>query len=143
MMNRGALVKILEEQVAATKPLQSIVVSLIQEPFALSPTMTPADYLEADYTGYAALTVAEAGVGWDDDDGNAVHSFAGCHFQPTGSGVTNNIFGWIAINLNAFAGTTFFIVAGEVFPEPIPMGGITDAIDFVPVVKLGQPVEAA
>jgi len=112
-------------------------IGLFVNDISLTPDMIKADFTEADYTGYAALDADVVGpVTWDDAAGNAVQSFEGVHFQPSGTAVTNVIVGWF-----------LFLEAGELlgaekFPVPISMAGTADAIDFAPVHKIGQPIPA-
>lgn len=136
MLNKEVLRRILSALVIAPNGA-SVTVRLAKAVFVPSADLVLADITEADYTGYLPQMCAEVGVAWDDDDGNAVHSFAGAHFQPTGSVITNTIFGYV---------TTWAPDAGAVevveqvlFPVPIPMESVADAIDVIPLLKIGQP----
>lgn len=113
-------------------------IHLYKEPVVLSSGMTEADFTEANYTGYAVVTADLAGTAWDDVAGNAVLSFEGVHFQPSGSAVGNTIYGWYA-TMDAIDATE--IVRAVEFPAPISMLSVADAIDVSPRIGLGLPTE--
>lgn len=140
MMNRAALIGMADILAGATQPLFEVTVKLIKVAFTPGDTVVIADLTEADYTGYAAQVAAEVGVAWDDNAGNAVISYEGLHFQPTGSAITNTIYGWVATPGITIGGGTPIVAMG-LFDPPRAMEKVADAIDFAPLFKLGQPHE--
>lgn len=115
-------------------------VHLIKTPVSLTPSMVTADFDEADFTGYAAISIDQAGAAWDNDEGDAVLSFDGVHFQPTDAVTPNTIYGYyITTDVAAFGGAGSLLRA-ELFDTPVPMASAADALDFAPVLRVGQPI---
>lgn len=119
--------------------LADATVHLIKEPLTPTPGIEVADLeaIEADYTGYAAVTVDPVGEAWIDEDGNGVLSFQGAHFQPTTpTTVGNTIYGWW---LEGLTGSTFegLVVAVAILSEPIGLESALDALDITPTAKIG------
>lgn len=116
-------------------------IKLFQNDVEPTPDMVFADFTEADYTGYADIDVVAVPVAWDEANGDAALSFEGCHFQPTGSATTNTIYGYYMITGLAAFGGADSVLKAERFPAPIPMLGTMDAIDMVPILRIGQPLD--
>jgi hypothetical protein len=105
-------------------------VHLGQAPFAPTPTSTPSSFTEADYTGYAALTVDGfvgpyvGSLGYPEQIPVSVISFT-----PTGTTVANSIGGyWIVDSLGNYVG-------GEAFSTPIELSGPTTTLSFTPIIQ--------
>lgn len=101
--------------------------------FMPGPASTPADFTEADFTGYAAKDV----TGWTDpqlDPGPASKTLGTnlIEFRPTGTVVTNICTGfWVEGGDGTYLG-------GQAFDAPIPMGTTLDSIAIVAQWNQGQ-----
>lgn len=124
----------------ATKLLGEVTIKLYKAAITLGPGMVAADFTEADYTGYVGQTAGVSGAVWDDPSGNGVQSYVGLHFQPSDDAAPNTIFGWYA--LGKVAPAIGELVWAQEFPEPVTLNNAFDALDFVPVIKIGPPAGA-
>jgi hypothetical protein len=130
-----AMVETLRVTIAAN----DTVIHLIKAPFTPTPNAVVADFDEADYTGYAAIVVDPVGtIAWDDEFLNGVQSFTNAHFQPTGSAVTNTIYGYyVTATVKDLDPDRLIDVI--VLPTPVPLLGTMDALDLVYQFKIGPP----
>jgi len=133
-----ALRKMLDTSVALINA-DTIAIKLFQNDLTPGPNTVVGDFVEADFSGYAVVAVNQVGIAWDDDDGNAAQSFDNAHFQGTTGAVTNTIYGWW------MTGTIDGVTANQLiqakrFDTPIPVNGSMDAIDFIPLLKIGMPL---
>lgn len=127
-------------EAAITASADDVLIVLFKEPVSLTPNMVPTDFVEADFSGYNAAIVTALGPAWDDEGGNAVQSFSAAHFQGTTGVVQNVIFGWY-MQATVVATAPFQLIHAELFDSPIAVNGSMDAIDFVPLLKIGQPAD--
>lgn len=79
--------------------------------------------IEADYTGYAAIPMVQT-LGYVDPAGNAISQSQLLSFQPTGTAVGNQIFGWWVDD-----GTN--VLMGGSLVAPITLDGPTKELAFV------------
>jgi hypothetical protein len=100
-------------------------VKLLKETVELSPTVLLADLVaaEADYTGYAEAAVTWSAVTRGDD---GVIEFLGTvpEFRPTGTVLTNAIFGLFVVD--ALEAVVYMVAAFE--GGPLPMESALDSI---------------
>jgi hypothetical protein len=110
-------------------------IKLAQGPtFAPNPNSVPGDFTEADYTGYAAVTLTTMSA--NSQTGNSFESTSTtvAGFAPSGTAVTNSILGyWVESDGGD-------LLAYEVFPAPIPMQTTLDSIQIVPRWQI-QPAQ--
>lgn len=132
-----SLVRVLDG-FAAIPGWESNHVRLYKTDVALSPAMVAADFTEADYTGYVAQEAVPEGAAYDDEMGNARQALEGLTFRPTGTTITNVIYGYYITAV--FAGSGEVLVAAQSFPEPVTMASALDVLQFFPQYVLGQPV---
>ncbi len=113
-------------------------VHLISAPFTADPTLQIADLTEADYDGYAAVTLATpAATEYLGPLGDVTAVFPTAIFQPTGSTTPNQIYGyWID---SAWGGTGDRPLTIVQFEEPVAMTSPLNALLVDAVVPLGQP----
>lgn len=100
-------------------------IDLLKSPIAATPgyVFDPADV--ADYSGYAqAVVTAWGDVYLDPIGGYSFQTYA--EFQPTGSGVTNTIYGFV---IRAAGGNPEMVVA---FGNPVPMLGTSSFVAVLP-----------
>lgn len=137
MISLPALRAILASTVALFSG-ETVSVHLFKNDLTPGPDVVPGDFTEADFTGYGADTVLFTGTTWDDDNQNAVLSFDSAHFQASGSIITNTIYGyWVETTATELPG----VLIWERFDPPIAIASAADAIDVVPLLKIGLPVE--
>lgn len=122
----------------ASTALDDIDIRLFKSDTQPSPLTVPGDFTEADFTGYAAQPVA-FNVAWDDTAGNAIIWTPSVIFAPSGTAVTNVIYGWYATA--ALGGTGDVVVACERFPSPAAIASIEDAVIVSPLLANNQPVD--
>jgi hypothetical protein len=91
------------------------------------------DFTEADYTGYAAQTVASWGNPFQDIDGKVKMVGPTQQYQPTATTVTNTIYGYYVTN----AGSTVLIYAKQL-DQPIALVTTITALLLTP--EFGWPV---
>lgn len=132
--------RLMVDQLRIQFAVGDVTIHLIAAPFTPTPNAVVADFTEADYTGYAAVNVTEAGpVAWDDELLNGVQSFGAAHFQPTGTTVTNTIYGyWVTMNVLT-GGSVTELVDVMTLKEPVPLLSTADALDIVYLFKVGAP----
>jgi len=117
-----------------------VTLHLFKSVVVLTPNMVTADFDEADFAGYADVDVVKVGTSWDNVEGDAVLSYESAHFQPTDSVTPNTIYGYyLTTDVAAFGGAGSLLRA-ELFDTPVPMLGTFDALDVVPVLRLGEPL---
>lgn len=112
-------------------------VHLFQNNIVVEPTTLLTDLVEADYDGYAAVAIGTVPTLYLGADNNYVAQYAHIAFQPTGSVVSNTVYGyWVE---GTFGGAGAKLGWAARFPEPIFVNGIEDAIIVEPRFIFGQP----
>jgi len=98
-----------------------------------SPDAVEASFTEADYTGYAAQTIADTAWGTPFLAGGTIPTIKGplSEFRPTGTTVTNVVTGWYL--LNAAADT---VIASGLFAAPVSLLSPSTALFMVPEFQL-------
>ena len=102
-------------------------IHLAKPPFTPNPTSDPASFTEADYTGYAAVTI----TAWDNPaltpaDLAEIVGTTVAQFRPTGTTVTNSIAGFWVLDA---AGDFVF---AQVFSTPVALTGPNTVLSIVP-----------
>jgi len=92
-VNREALLAVLDSFIGQDGFLSTII-HLFQNDVTPTADSLPADFDEATYTGYAAANVLILGLSYDDGAGQALIELAAHAFQPTGTAISNVIYGY-------------------------------------------------
>jgi len=104
----------------------------------LVPNMVPGDFTEADFTGYAGQTLVITGpVQAMNAAGDLVDTFPHVNFVPTGSAITNTIYGWWMEGL--VDGVGLVVIAAGQLDAPFPVTGPLTPVQIEPRFPLGQP----
>lgn len=107
---------------------------LIAQAFAPSPSLDPAGLTQATYDGYAPLDIDSFSAEHIIANGNyIINSLTAPAFSPTGSTVSNTIYGWWLED------TQGNVVSMGLLPTPKVMAGAGDVLIIVPVVGMGLP----
>lgn len=122
----------------AALALDDATVHLFSADIVLTPNTVIADLTEADYTGYAAVTVTPPGVVYLAAAGDILWQFPQIAFQPTGTAVPNLIYGWWMDG--EVLGTGDRLIVAQRFPEPVTMNDPLDVLFVHPRIPLGQGV---
>lgn len=102
-------------------------VKLTKAPFTPTPGSNPATFVEADYTGYGSQPIAAWGPPHLDDQGQArVDSGTLMNFIPTGTTISNTIYGYWIIDA---AGN---LVYAERFANAVVLSSPATPLSFVP-----------
>jgi len=116
---------------AYTGVLHGLKVALIKAPFSATPDLVIGDVTLADYTGYAAQTVA-FGPAYDDPTGQpTMAAVPALIFQPTDAMSPNTIYGHCLVNTG---GTTLY--GAEVFNAPFNLPDQFSQLNDTPIVQL-------
>lgn len=115
---------------AALAALDGAKMELYQNDYTPTPATVLGDLTVATYTGYAGKTVTWSGITVGSDSQHEVIGTVAAAFRPTGTTITNQIFGWYLTNT---AGSTLF-AAGRFDGAPLPMLSALNAI--LPIVQL-------
>lgn len=134
IIGRVWLVEILEEIKAAGGMLDGVKLHLFKNDIQIGPGLLVSQLVEADYDGYAASAVIVWGEPFLDAGGNGLMVGDTKQFHPTGSVVTNDIYGYWMMPTVA---TTTPIKAVR-FPSPQPMTGVLSAIIVTPTFAAPQ-----
>lgn len=108
-------------------------IRLFQNDLDPTPSTVLGDLTEATYTGYAMIAVAAWNAGYTEPTtgrGTIVTPLA--QFQPTGSAVTNLIYGWYYTDADGD-----LVCCGRLSGAPIAMAGVGDAIPLFVKLQLG------
>lgn len=120
------------DAVGAEGPLDGAMLKLFQNDFTPTKGAVPADFTEADFTGYAAVAITWAAV--TRKNLAAVIKSQLVSFIATGSAITNVIFGWYVTNA---AGDTVY--ASFLYNASKPVSGAGASIDVIAEVQIKGP----
>lgn len=128
---------LLDAVVAVTTALSgSHKVALFKNDYTPTIATVIGDLVEADYDGYAAVTNSGwLPAAWATQGAAIQYMDTPAVFQPTGSVVTNVIYGWYFYK----TGTPNVYIMGERFSSPIPMGDTGDQIVVQGVYGIADP----
>jgi hypothetical protein len=138
----NALVEILKAAVGSTGLLlDNTTLRLFKADLTLGPNTTLAELTEADYTGYAAKNPILMGTPFDDANGNALQYQASAIFQPTGTTVSNTVFGWFIVGGDGtMSGGTGYLLCAKKFDNPISLASPLDAVVVDNFIAINNPV---
>jgi len=128
VFTQAGVTSILADAAAAGKILDGALVHLYQNNYNPTPFDVIADYTEATYTGYASQAVASAA--WNpvvQADGSAGLIGPGLFFNPTGTAITNVVYGYYVTD-----STGATVLWGERFAAPVGMTGPGSGFTMVP-----------
>lgn len=133
VQTRQQLVNSLTAAIAALTASPTL--HLFKNNFTPTNISTIADFTEADYTGYAASTVAAwIAVAWQ-SQGAAVAYAAGSHtFQPSGTTVGNVIYGYYL----ASGDMTPHLIGAELLSVPFSLASPLDQLVISPVLSVAD-----
>lgn len=130
MPNSGAL----DMGAAVHSELAGCTLHLVNAAFVPTPTTTPADMtaIEANYTGYAPITIANFLPPMLDTDGGVTLVAPTVQFASTGPAVSNNIYGWFLMK-----GSGTLMMCGT-FDQALPMENVGSAINATVAINLAR-----
>lgn len=128
---RSTLKDILDAQAAATALLDGAKLHVFKNDYTPSPSSVLADFEEADFTGYAAVTLDDWGEAFLQADGSGVMVHSSIQFTPSGTAIDNTVYGWYITDT---AGTGY--IAAGLFEEPVSLASNDDAAVAVPALIL-------
>lgn len=112
-------------------------VHLIKVDFIPAANDVIATYTEADYTGYAALPLGAFAGAFANGNGDLVAEFPHNVFSPTGTAVSNTIFGWWI--QGPLGGGSDQLINVRKLDVPVVLNSPLTALVAEPRIPLGQP----
>jgi len=112
-------------------------VKLFSNNIGVSPNSLIADFTEADYTGYASQTLGATPVAMLNPEGDIAAQFPHLTFTPTGTTVTNTIYGYWVEGTGGGTGDRVLFAAN--FDPPVVLSGPLTSLIVEPRHCLGQP----
>jgi len=112
-------------------------IGLFTNDIALTPDLIKTDFTEADYTGYASQTLGATPVAMLNPEGDIVAQFPHLTFTPTGTTITNTIYGYWVEGTGGGTGDRVLFAAN--FDPPVVLSGPLTSLIVEPRHCLGQP----
>lgn len=137
VINQGFLVVAMGELVLGATDLNDVSVRLFQNDIMPTPATALTDFTVATYTGYAAQLADPLGFPYDDVQGNVLQEFTQVLFQPTGTAISNVIYGWYAVGgAGTFSGV---LLAAKRLDVPVTLASALDALPVSIRIAYNQP----
>lgn len=132
LMQRGAILEALDAMADTGGALENAELILITNAPDLNRLLAPADLTEANFTGYASVTLSAWSAAYVDSTGRMVISAPDEVFTLTGTSVTQSVTGYAVLN-----DAETEVVGVHLFDAPIPLTNIGDGVEVNPEVVWG------